>query len=72
MDDPFETPIRTNLVLLNAVEVAKVLHISPSKAYKLMQTGEIRTVHMCRTVRVRPEDLDEFIQRALEGRNRQA
>ncbi len=72
MDVPFETPVRTNLVLLTAVEVAKVLHVSPSKAYKLMQTREIRTVHMCRTVRVRPDDLDEFIRRRIDGGTRQA
>lgn len=48
--------------LLNAEEVAELLSVSRSFAYALMQTGQIPTIHLGRSVRVRPEDLEEFIQ----------
>ena len=50
--------------LLNASDVSKVLNISESAAYKLMQDGEIPSVHMRRIVRVRLEDLEEYIRRS--------
>ncbi len=48
--------------LLKANEVAELLSVSRSFAYALMQTGQLPTVHLGRSVRVRPEDLEEFIQ----------
>ena len=48
--------------LLKADEVAELLSVSRSFAYALMQTGQLPTVHLGRSVRVRPEDLEEFIQ----------
>lgn len=51
--------------LLNASEVADALGISRSYASKLMQTGELSCVRFGRSVRVRPEDLDAFIQSRL-------
>ncbi len=47
--------------LLNAREVAEILNISKAFAYKLMQTGEIRTVVIGSSRRVRREDLEDFI-----------
>ena len=47
--------------LLKAEEVAELLSVSRSFAYALMQTGQLPTVHLGRAVRVRPEDLEEFI-----------
>jgi excisionase family DNA binding protein len=52
--------------LLNAAEVAKRLGISKAKAYQLMLRGEIPTVRMGRNVRVRPQDLEVFINRQVE------
>jgi excisionase family DNA binding protein len=49
--------------LLKAGEVAELLQLSHSKAYNLMQRGEIPTVRMGRTVRVRRSDLEEFIEK---------
>ena len=49
--------------LLKAIEVAERLDISKSKAYQLMQRGEIPTVHLGQAVRVRQQDLEEFINR---------
>ena len=51
--------------LLKADEVAEILRVSRSFAYALMQTRQLPTVHLGRSVRVRQEDLEEFIQLSL-------
>jgi excisionase family DNA binding protein len=48
--------------LLRASEVALRLNISRAFVYQLMQTGELPTVHLGRSVRVRPSDLEELIR----------
>jgi excisionase family DNA binding protein len=48
--------------LLSARDVARLLHISLSYAYLLMKRGDIRTIHMGHAIRVRPEDLDRFLE----------
>ena len=48
--------------LLRAKDVAKRLSISLALSYRLIQMGEIRSVRIGTAVRVRPEDLDTFIQ----------
>ena len=48
--------------LLKANEVAELLSVSLSFAYSLMQSGQLPTVHLGRSVRVRLEDLEAFIQ----------
>ena len=54
---------RTNIgKLLKAEEIAELLGVSRSFAYALMQTGQLPTVHLGRSVRVRPGDLEEFIR----------
>ena len=57
--DNSQTGIRK---LMTAGEVAQALNIRKSGAYQLMQWGEIPTVHISKAVRVRPEDLDAFIE----------
>jgi excisionase family DNA binding protein len=47
--------------LLKADDIARVLNISRSMAYQLIQRGEIPSVRIGRVVRVRPRDLEEFI-----------
>ena len=47
--------------LLKANDVAKLLNISTAYAYKLISTGELPSVHLGRSVRVRPQDVEEFI-----------
>ena len=54
-------------VLLTADDVARVLNCSQSMAYRLMQDGSIAVVRLGRAVRVRPQDLDEFIQSRLSN-----
>jgi excisionase family DNA binding protein len=48
--------------LLKAAEVAEILRISRSKVYRFMKTGDLPSVRMDRTVRVRKKDLEEFIE----------
>jgi excisionase family DNA binding protein len=48
--------------LLKSEEVAAILKISRSMAYAIMKRGDIPTVRIGSSVRVRPEDLDKYIQ----------
>ena len=51
--------------LLKPEEVANLLTISRSFAYQLMQTGQIPTVRLGRSCRVRPQDLAEYLESNL-------
>jgi excisionase family DNA binding protein len=51
--------------LLKADEVAALLTISRSFAYQLMQSGQIPTVRLGRSCRVRPQDLAEYLENNL-------
>ena len=53
--------IENIIPLLTAQQVAKILNISPASVYKLMSTSQIPTVRIGRSVRVRLEDLAEYI-----------
>ena len=57
------TPPSTSL--LTASQVALHLNISKSQAYNLMNSGEIPTVRIRGSLRVRPEDLDWFVRSRL-------
>lgn len=48
--------------LLKSEEVAEILQISRSMAYAIMKRGDIPTVRIGTSVRVRPEDLNKYIQ----------
>ncbi len=47
--------------LLTGEEIAEILHVSRAYAYQLMRQKQITTVKIGRSVRVRPEDLEQFI-----------
>ncbi|MBI9048669.1 MAG: helix-turn-helix domain-containing protein [Anaerolineaceae bacterium] len=47
--------------LLTGEEIAEILHVSRAYAYQLMRQKHITTVKIGRSVRVRPEDLEQFI-----------
>lgn len=47
---------------LKAKDIAQSLGISLSLVYRLMQNGEIKTVHIGRLAKVKPEDLEEYIR----------
>ena len=58
--------------LLNSEQVAQALGVSKSFVYALMRRGEIAVVRMGRAVRVRPQDLEDFIQASVDkGQNGQ-
>jgi excisionase family DNA binding protein len=51
--------------LLKATDVAEILNISRSMSYRMIQTGQIRSVNIGSARRVRPIDLVDFITRNL-------
>ena len=53
--------------LLTADDVAEILQVSLSFAYALLSRGELPSVRLGRAVRVRPQDLDEFIESSVQG-----
>ena len=55
--------------LLRANEVAETLDISRSYAYKLLQSGQIPSVHIGKCRRVRAEDLEDFIDSSVNPQN---
>jgi excisionase family DNA binding protein len=46
---------------LTAKDIAAALKISKALAYRLIANGDINSVRFGRTVRVKQEDLEEFI-----------
>ena len=48
--------------LLKAEDVASILNISVGFAYQLMKRGDVATVRLGRAVRVRPSDLEDYMQ----------
>ena len=58
--------LQDNIVKINTLlkpkDIAEILNISRSKAYHLMQIGEIPTVQIGKCRRVRPEDLIKYIE----------
>lgn len=50
---------------LRAIEIAEILKISKALAYRLIAEGHISSIRFGRTVRVRLEDLEMFIQRNM-------
>ena len=60
-----ETPVIEKL--LKGSEVARLLNVSRSFAYLLLQSGDIPTVRLGRSVRVRPSDLVDFISQNTVG-----
>ena len=52
-----------NKVLLSVSEVAKILNISRAFAYNLIKAGEIKSVHIRTSRRIRHEDLEMFIEK---------
>ena len=52
--------------LLKGSDIAKLLNVSRSFAYHLMQSGELPTVRLGHSVRVRPKDLVEYIEKNVQ------
>ncbi len=54
-------------VLLTSGDVARLLKISKTKVYWLIQRGEIPSIKLDRNVRVRQQDIEEYIRRRLQN-----
>jgi excisionase family DNA binding protein len=50
--------------LYTILEVADVLHMSRSYIYLLVASGQLRTVRIGRSLRIRPEDVQAYIHAA--------
>ena len=55
--------------LLKCSEVAQILNISRGAAYRLVQQGKISSVKFNSSVRVKPEDLEDFIRKSWVDAN---
>ena len=53
-----EKPIR----LLKVSDVARMTQVSPSQVYTMIQEGSLPAVRFGSALRVRPEDLQKFIE----------
>jgi excisionase family DNA binding protein len=62
-----ETTEIPNIELLTASEAAALLKVSAKTVYVMMQRGEIAKVQWGRSVRIRRQDLEEFIVAHLNG-----
>jgi len=51
--------------LLKASEIAAILNISRAFAYKLIKNGDIPAVQIGASLRVRPSDLEAYIESHL-------
>jgi excisionase family DNA binding protein len=54
-----------NTQLLKATDVARLLNISKALVYRLIADGQIIAVRFGKTVRVRLEDLEDFITKHI-------
>jgi len=48
--------------LLKGNQVAELLNVSRSQAYRMMRKGEIPTIRFGKSIRVNPEDLETFLE----------
>ena len=60
--------LRQKTRLMTANEVAITLRIGQSTVYQLIQRGDLPCVRIGRSVRIRPTDLDKFIEVNKEAR----
>jgi excisionase family DNA binding protein len=56
-----ETTTPTKL-LLTTEEAASVLGIGRTRMYQLVRTGKVRSVTLGRSRRIRPEDLETYVE----------
>lgn len=52
--------------LLTVADVALALRVTPKTVYRLLAAGKLPRVKVGAAVRVRPEDLDRFIDRQTQ------
>lgn len=57
--------------LLRLPEVGEILNVSLRAVYKLIERGELKTLHVGGAHRVRPEDLRAYIRSQLDKEREQ-
>ena len=60
--NPQETDTVKPIRLLKVSDVARMTQISPSQVYTMIQEGMLPAVRFGSALRVRPEDLQKFIE----------
>lgn len=50
---------------LTAVEIARILKISKALAYRLISQGKIPSIRFGKTVRVKTDDLQKFVEDSM-------
>ena len=58
----------TAVRLLRIEEIAERLSVSRSMAWKIIALGQLRSVRIGRAVRVRPQDLEDYLADAARER----
>jgi excisionase family DNA binding protein len=61
-DDPPETDTAKSIHLLKVSDVARMTQVSLSQVYTMIREGALPAVRFCTMLRVRPEDLQKFIE----------
>jgi len=62
LQEQIDTVVETRQ-LLKATDVATILNISRSLAYRLLQRGKIPSIRINQSVRVDPGDLQQYIEK---------
>jgi excisionase family DNA binding protein len=55
-------------MMVSAKEAGRMLSLSTRTLYNLRQTGELRAIHVGRSIRFSVEDIKAWIARAAEGK----
>jgi excisionase family DNA binding protein len=69
LEENLPVEVETTSRLLNAHEIAEALSVGLSTVYLLLERGELTCIRIGRSVRVRPEDLEEFIESRVQGKS---
>ena len=56
-----------DVALLTVEDVAQRLKVSPSTVRRLIRRGGLKTVRLGRLIRIRPADLNAYIERHIEA-----
>lgn len=72
LDNAHDIQSENGEVLLRCSDVARILNISRSLAYRLLQSGDLVTIRIGTCVRVRPSDLQVYIAARASDRSHKA
>jgi excisionase family DNA binding protein len=58
--------LKSDRLLLRVSEAAEMLSVARSKAYAMVQTGELPSVRLGKSVRIPVRSLNEYVERKTE------